>query len=205
MIAKSPKAAGYATGLFGKWHLGGAAFGPQEQGFDVLGSRPANTEPTLRTGGKGEFAITAAAEQFIEENRDRPFFCYVPHNNPHIPLAAAPELTKRIATRSIRVRGHDRDARRRRGWLMAKVETLGLTDRTIFLFTSDNGGLHVLDPPALRRRTTGRIVPARAMCMKAVCGSRCCSLAGRRGGGEYLRNAARPHRPRPHPARSGRC
>jgi arylsulfatase A-like enzyme len=147
-IAELLKNAGYATGLFGKWHLGGPGFGPKEQGFDVVVSPPANTKPALETGGKGEFAITAAAEKFIEDNRDRPFFCYVPHNNPHIPLAAAPELVEKhrdafhpvyaamIETLDDAV-----------GRLMAKVESLGLADRTIFLFTSDNGGLHVLEFP----------------------------------------------------------
>ena len=111
-------------------------------------SPPADTKPTLESGGKGEFAITAAAEKFIEDHRDRPFFCYVPHNNPHIPLAAAPELVEKhrdafnpvyaamIATLDDAV-----------GRLMAKVESLGLNDRTIFVFTSDNGGLHVLESP----------------------------------------------------------
>jgi hypothetical protein len=86
--------------------------------------------------------------RFIEENRERPFFCYVPHNNPHIPLAAKPELAEKnqdafhpvyaamIETLDDAV-----------GRLMAKIESLGLADRTIFIFTSDNGGLHVLEFP----------------------------------------------------------
>src|SRR6185295_2308444 len=74
-IAEVLKEAGYATGLFGKWHLGRTGFEPQQQGFDVAVMPPANTEPTLATGGKGEFAITEAAEEFIENNRSRPFFC----------------------------------------------------------------------------------------------------------------------------------
>jgi arylsulfatase A len=147
-LAELLKNAGYATGMFGKWHLGGAGFGPEEQGFDVSFIPPANNKPTLKTGGKGEFAITAAAEKFIEDHHDQPFFCYVPHNNPHIPLSAAPELIAKyqdafnpvyaamIETLDVSV-----------GRLMAKVESLGLTNRTIFLFTSDNGGLHVLEFP----------------------------------------------------------
>jgi arylsulfatase A-like enzyme len=147
-LAELLKNAGYRTGLFGKWHLGESNFGPAKQGFDVVVAPPANTEPTPETGGKGEFLITAPAEKFIEENRDRPFFCYVPHNNPHIPLAASAELVEKnrdafhpvyaamIETLDDAV-----------GRLMAKIESLGLTDRTIVVFTSDNGGLHVLESP----------------------------------------------------------
>ncbi len=147
-IAELLRGAGYATGLFGKWHLGGRGFEPQQQGFDVVVSPHSDQQPTLATGAKCEYAITAAAEQFIEEHRDGPFFCYVPHNNPHIPLAAAPEMIAKnpdtfhpvyaamIETLDDAV-----------GRLLAKVESLGLADRTIFLFTSDNGGLHVLESP----------------------------------------------------------
>lgn len=145
-IAELLHDAGYATGLFGKWHLGNKGFSPKEQGFDIVVSPPANTKPTLATGGKGEYAITAAAEEFIETNRDRPFFCYVPHNNPHIPLAAAPELVEKYRntfhpTYAAMIETLDDSV----GRLMAKVESLGLTERTIFIFTADNGGLHVLE------------------------------------------------------------
>lgn len=147
-LAELLRDAGYATGLFGKWHLGGKGFEPQDQGFDRVVSPPANTPPTLESGGKGEFAITAAAEKFMEENRDRPFFCYVPHNNPHIPLAAAPEMVERHKDAfhpvyAAMIETLDQAV----GRLMAKVESLGLADRTIFVFTSDNGGLHVLEFP----------------------------------------------------------
>lgn len=147
-LAELLKEAGYATGLFGKWHLGGRGFGPGAQGFDVVFEPPANTEPTRETGGKGEFLITAAAEKFIEEHHDRPFFCYVPHNNPHIPLAADPQRVEQNRNAfhpvyAAMVETLDEAV----GRLMARVESLGLADRTIFIFTSDNGGLHVLEFP----------------------------------------------------------
>jgi arylsulfatase A-like enzyme len=147
-LAELLQDAGYATGLFGKWHLGGEGFGPREQGFDVAVSPPANTKPTRAAGGKGEFAITAAAEKFIEDHRDQSFFCFVPHNNPHIPLAAAPESVAKHRDAfhpvyAAMIETLDEAV----GRLTAKIESLGLADRTIFVFTSDNGGLHVLESP----------------------------------------------------------
>ncbi len=145
-IAEILKRAGYATGLFGKWHLGGDGFSPQDQGFDVAVMPPATTPPTPQTGGKGEYLISNAAEKFIEEYRDQPFFCYVAHNCPHIPLSAIPDLvTKHHAafnpTYAAMIETLDDSV----GRLMKKVEALGLADHTIFIFTSDNGGLHVLE------------------------------------------------------------
>ncbi len=147
-IAELLRGAGYATGLFGKWHLGGNGFGPKEQGFDTVLMTPANTPPSETEGGKGEYAITAAAEAFIEANKDKPFFCYVPHNCPHIPLGAREELIKKNAaafhpTYAAMIETLDDSV----GRLLRKVEALGLTQKTIVIFTSDNGGLHVLESP----------------------------------------------------------
>ncbi len=147
-VAEILRDAGYATGMFGKWHLGNKGFGPEEQGFTTAKQFPGNSKITETEAGKSEYGITAAAEAFIEANKDKPFFCYVPHNNPHIPIAARPELVEKhkgafhpeyaamIETLDDAV-----------GRLMAKVEQLGLSDNTIFIFTSDNGGLHVLEFP----------------------------------------------------------
>ena len=138
------KRAGYATACIGKWHLGGQGYGPNAQGFDVVFAGRANTPPSATEGGKGEYELTERAEQFIAEHRDRPFFLYLPHNNPHIPLAAKPELIERnreafnpVYAAAIETLD---DAV---GRLLARVDALGLRARTIVLFTSDNGGLHV--------------------------------------------------------------
>ncbi|MFM7118187.1 MAG: sulfatase-like hydrolase/transferase [Planctomycetota bacterium] len=147
-LAEWLQRSGYRTGMFGKWHLGDGQFGPKAQGFETVATPPANTEPSDTEGGKGEFAITEAAENFIENNRDQPFFCYVAHNNPHIPLAAQQSLAEKHAatfhpTYAAMIETLDEAV----GRLMRKVEQLGLSERTIFLFTSDNGGLHVLEYP----------------------------------------------------------
>lgn len=143
-LAESLKKAGYATACIGKWHLGGKGFGPEQQGFEVVfGGRP-NTTPSATEGGKGEYELTAQADKFITDHRDKPFFLYLPHNNPHIPLAAKPELVEknRAAFNPVYaavVETLDDSV----GKLLARAQELGLRDKTIVVFTSDNGGLHV--------------------------------------------------------------
>ncbi len=139
---------GYKTGLFGKWHLGGKGFGPKEQGFDVAFEPPANSEPSATEAGKSEYAITRAALEFIKQNQDAPFFCYVPHNSPHIKLNAKPELIEKHKDAfnpayAAMIESLD-DAV---GLLLKKLDELALTKKTIVIFTSDNGGLHVLESP----------------------------------------------------------
>ncbi len=147
-IAELLKPAGYATACLGKWHLGGKGFLPTDQGFDMYFPGHANTTPAAGEGGKGEYELTAQAEKFLEANKDRPFLLYIPHNCPHVPLAAKPELIEKhqgafnpiyaamIETLDDCV-----------GRVVAKVDALGLAERTIIVFTSDNGGLHVPEGP----------------------------------------------------------
>jgi arylsulfatase A-like enzyme len=138
------KPAGYVSACIGKWHCGGNGFGPLEQDFDFYHPGQANTKPSETEGGKGEYDLTAAAEKFIEANRDRPFFLYLCHNNPHINYAAKPELVASHAgafdpTYAALIETLDDSV----GRLLAKLDALGLTSNTIVIFTSDNGGLHV--------------------------------------------------------------
>jgi arylsulfatase A-like enzyme len=147
-IAEVLRDAGYATACIGKWHLGGKGFGPQEQGFDVAFAGRANTQPSATEGGKGEYELTAEAEKFIEAGKERPFFLYVPHHTPHIPFKAKPELiAKHQDAWHPEYAGVVETMDDCVGRLMAKVEALGLAERTIFIFASDNGGLHVLESP----------------------------------------------------------
>lgn len=144
MMPRYFKAAGYACGAFGKWHVGGAGFGPLDHGFDSYHPGKANTTPSATEGGKGEYDLTAAVERFITENQKKPFLIYLAHNAPHIPYSA----------QQARV-DHNKDAFEpvyagvietiddTVGRLLAKLDELKLADNTIVIFTSDNGGLHV--------------------------------------------------------------
>ncbi len=138
------KQAGYATGCFGKWHLGGKGHLPTDHGFDVYGTAKGNTTPSETEGGKGEFALTAAACAFAEKHKDRPFFVYLAHNAPHMPYTARADRIKGNAaafdpTYAAVVESLDESV----GVLLKKLDSLGVADNSIVVFTSDNGGLHV--------------------------------------------------------------
>ncbi len=118
-IAERLRAAGYRTASIGKWHLGGAGFGPEAQGFELNiagdqgGSPPGFFAPFVRENNgkragrslKGlETAIdgsyltdllTDAALGFIEKSQKEPFFLYLPHYTVHIPLQAKEDLIKK--------------------------------------------------------------------------------------------------------------
>jgi arylsulfatase A len=143
-IAERLKAAGYASGLVGKWHLGGKGFLPTDQGFDFYYAGEANTKPSDVEGGKGEQDLTTRAIEFIEKNKERPFVLFVCHNAPHIPYTAR---AKRIENNKgalepvyAAVIEELDDAV---GRLVTAIDGMGLKEKTLVIFTSDNGGLHV--------------------------------------------------------------
>ncbi len=144
MLPQYFKEAGYACGAFGKWHVGGEGFGPVEHGFDSYHQGKADTKPSATEGGKGEYDLTRAAMRFIETNRDRPFLVYLAHNAPHIPYTAQKSRIDANAGAFEPVyAGVIETIDDTVGLLLAKLESLGLADKTIVVFTSDNGGLHV--------------------------------------------------------------
>jgi arylsulfatase A len=145
-LAEYLKDAGYVSACIGKWHLGNAGFLPKDQGFDVAYTGPANTTPSTTEGGKGEYDHTSHALRFIDDNKDQPFFLYVPYNTPHIPLAAKKELIEKhkdafYPTYAAMMETMDDCV----GLILKKIKDAGLDEKTIVIFTSDNGGLSVLE------------------------------------------------------------
>jgi arylsulfatase A-like enzyme len=158
-------AMGYRTGLFGKWHLGdNYPYRPQDRGFqEVLtfgGGAISNTpdywgnnyfDDTLRHNGqlqkyKGYCTdvFFGAALEFIERNKDGPFFCYLAPNAPHAPYNVAqsyskPYLDKGVPEPRAQFYGMITNIDDNVGRLLARLQEMGLDDNTIVIFMTDNG------------------------------------------------------------------
>jgi arylsulfatase A-like enzyme len=156
-VARILREAGYATGLFGKWHLGEASTGPKHHGFDesltfqgaVLGggyfdpSLIHNGQPDKRRGYCMDL-FTDAAIAFIRQNRNRPFFVYLPANLVHTPLQVPPELAAaydnlNTGASTAKIYGMIRSMDNNFGRLRTVLKDLGIEDNTLLVFTSDNG------------------------------------------------------------------
>ncbi len=143
-LAESLANSGYATACIGKWHLGGAPFGPAHQGFHHVHPGRPNTPPSTTEASKGEFDLTRNAVAFIEAHRHQPFFVLLAHNSPHIPYAARPDQRDAHAhafepTYAAVIESLDASV----GLLLHELNRLDLDQNTLVIFTSDNGGLHV--------------------------------------------------------------
>jgi arylsulfatase A-like enzyme len=147
-IADALKAAGYATGIFGKWHLSGGGEGaePAEQGFDVVVDKN-HKGSGVHEDPKGIYTLTSAACKFMEEHRERPWFAYVSHHAIHTGLQARQETLDRFVDKpagqyhsSPIYAGCTYDLDDGVGLLMAKLSELDLEEDTLVVFTSDNGG-----------------------------------------------------------------
>jgi len=143
-IAEVLKEHGYATGHIGKWHLGGRGYGPQQQGFDIVGGGIRNQNDKQVTG------FTDGAISFIEENKDRAFFLHLAHHTVHIPLEAPQKLIDKYEKKPKPPTGVNNPVYAAMvehldnsiGRIMAKLDELKIDDRTIVVFFSDNGGLY---------------------------------------------------------------
>ena len=143
---------GYRTGLMGKWHLGGTpGYLPNDRGFDyfygalwsnddepfaiyrdrqVVVPAPANQDVLTNE-------LTLAAQGFIASNKDSPFFLYLAYHVPHVPIHASQ------AFRGKSQAGLYGDAVQEMDWGVGQVldtlDGLGLTEKTLVIFSSDNG------------------------------------------------------------------
>ena len=157
--------AGYATAIFGKWHLGdNYPFRPQDRGFQdalIHGGGGVGQGPDFwgndyfddtyfRNGRPEKFEGYCTdvwfreAMRWIEAHRDRPFFCYLPTNAPHGPYNVADKYWKPFAERGVkegqaRFYGMIVNIDENVGWLRVRLQQLGLAENTILLFMTDNG------------------------------------------------------------------
>jgi arylsulfatase A-like enzyme len=154
-MAKAMKKAGYATGIFGKWHLNGkTGSDPDEQGFDVVElSRHAWSDKKTEDP-KGIYSLTASACKFIQDNKDRPFFVYLPHYAVHSPIESRKETLAKFEDKKPG-KLHDNpkfaacvaELDNGVGLLMQKLKDLNLDENTLVAFTSDNGGTATSQEP----------------------------------------------------------
>ncbi len=171
-LAEALKPSGYATAHVGKWHLGGDGFSPDRQGFDLniagddSGSplsymapffNAKKAMPGLKDAPKGQYLpdrLTIEAERFIEANKARPFFLYMPHYSVHLPMVAKPDMVAGYAKWDGTPHGRQENPiyaamleslDESVGRIVAKLDETGLSDRTLIVFTSDNGGLATLE------------------------------------------------------------
>jgi len=163
-IADLLKGRGYATGCFGKWHLGDQPqFLPLKQGFDEYFGIPYSND-MWRPNGKGKYpplpvikgakpvayvrdgadqsllckAFTDAAVSFIKRHRDKPFFVYLPHAYIHGPRFASKARLAKAGGNVTRAQIEEVDWSV--GEILNTVKHLGLSKRTLVIFLSDNGG-----------------------------------------------------------------
>jgi len=164
-VADVFSAGGYATAIFGKWHLGdNYPFRPQDRGFQevlIHGGGGVGQGPDywgndyfddtyLHNGTYEKFEGYCTdiwfdgALKFIEANKDRPFFCYIPTNAPHGPYNVAEKYSRPYEEKGVNPRqaafyGMITNIDENMGRLMKRLEELGLEQNTILIFMTDNG------------------------------------------------------------------
>ena len=159
-IPEMLKKKGYVTGHFGKWHLNydknyepGRPGDPASQGFDeVLTTVKPKPDADPKGDAHHSVEITDRSLQFIEKHQDEPFFCYVSYHSVHRPLMEDPEWVKKYKDKpdshldennpimAAMIERMDNGI----GQILDQLEQLGLSENTIVIYYSDNGGFEEL-------------------------------------------------------------
>ena len=165
ILPSALKPAGYVSGVFGKWHLGyEPQFNPMEHGWDdffgytggnvhYFNHRETSELHALYRGrlpvhaeGYMTHLITDSSISFIERNKDTPFFLFVSHECPHFPFQGPKDVKKEINKTNWMKPDADtyvamlEDLDSEVGRLLRVLDKHKLTDNTLVIFVSDNGG-----------------------------------------------------------------
>ncbi|MEK6237087.1 MAG: sulfatase-like hydrolase/transferase, partial [Planctomycetales bacterium] len=174
-IAEILKEGGYATGCFGKWHLGDQPeFLPTRQGFDEYQGIPYSNDMWAKGNPKRKYpplpwmkqdksvahipdqasqaaitdAVTDAAVDFIKRHKDEPFFAYVPHSAVHAPHMVTADRLAAADDDVMTALITELDVST--GRILQTLRDLGIAENTFVLFTNDNGGAGKTSPGPLR-------------------------------------------------------
>lgn len=132
-VSEALQARGYSTAVVGKWHLGSSPeYSPEKNGFDFSYIPGESVELTSLTKNYTEKSL-----EFINQNKDKPFFLYYATTIPHEPLhrVAAFKGQSKAGMYGEMIMETDRSV----GVIMDKLVELGIEDNTLVIFTSDNG------------------------------------------------------------------
>ncbi|MCA9097753.1 MAG: arylsulfatase [Planctomycetaceae bacterium] len=167
-VADAFKAAGYATGAFGKWHNGSQwPYHPMARGFDEYFGHTSGhwgeyfdapleeNGRMIRTKGFIVDVCTDRAIDFIDRNQEKPFLCYVPFTTPHTPWSVPEAYWNRFKSKPITQLARTEDKENidetrcvlamieNQDWnvgrVLKKLDELKLSENTIVLYFSDNG------------------------------------------------------------------
>ena len=165
-IAEALKPAGYTSCHIGKWHLGADDWYPDRQGFDFniggcdFGQPPSYFDPYSRNGQgqiptlsprrDGEYLTDREADEavnFIRNHKDKPFFLYMAHYAVHTPIQGKEDVIEKYKAKEPTNQDNPTYAAMIHsvddavGKIISKIDELGIAEKTIVFFTSDNGGL----------------------------------------------------------------
>jgi len=162
LIPEMLKSEGYINAHVGKWHLGSKGFYPEQNGFDInIGGWEKGSpkggyfspykNPKLEDGPKGEYLtdrLTNEAIKFIDQNKKKPFFLHLSFHSVHTPIQAKKEYQEKYSKKN-GDENHNRSdyagminsLDENIGRVLNKIEKLGLSENTLIIFTSDNGGI----------------------------------------------------------------